>query len=127
MNNVTDSGVDGQGSIPGIERDFPLCCDTKTANQRMWCCFFRVQKTKRKDGHSRPCSSEAKGAWSFTPSSPIRLDDRRTWNITFWLLAEIISSTLKIEVKSSSVTSVDTQRTTRRYIPEDNTLQNHRL
>jgi hypothetical protein len=36
------------------------------------------------------------------------------------------SSTLKMEEKCSSETSVDTQRTTRRYIPEDDTLHNHR-
>jgi hypothetical protein len=36
------------------------------------------------------------------------------------------SSALKMEAISSSETSVDTQRTTRRYIPEDCTLHNHR-
>jgi hypothetical protein len=35
--------------------------------------------------------------------------------------AEPISSTLKMEVIFSSETSVETQRTTRRHIPEDNT------
>jgi hypothetical protein len=34
-----------------------------------------------------------------------------------WFLAEIISLTLKMEAICSSETSVDTQRTTRRYIP----------
>jgi hypothetical protein len=34
--------------------------------------------------------------------------------------------TLKMEAKSSSETSVDFQRTTRRYIPEHRTLHNHR-
>jgi hypothetical protein len=42
------------------------------------------------------------------------------------LLAERISSALKMEAICSSETSVDTQRTTRRYIPEDGTLHNHR-
>jgi hypothetical protein len=41
-------------------------------------------------------------------------------------IAEHISSTLKMEAISSSETSVETQRTTRRRIPEDDTLQNHR-
>jgi hypothetical protein len=41
-----------------------------------------------------------------------------------WFLAELISSTLKIEAKCSSETSVDTQRTTRRYITEVDTLNN---
>jgi hypothetical protein len=36
------------------------------------------------------------------------------------------SFTLKMEAACSSETSVDTQRTTRRYIPEDRTLHNHR-
>jgi hypothetical protein len=36
------------------------------------------------------------------------------------------SSTLKMEMICSSEISVDTQRTTLRYIPEDNTLHNHR-
>jgi hypothetical protein len=41
-------------------------------------------------------------------------------------LAKIISSILKMKTICSSKTSVDTQRTTRRYIPEDCTLHNHR-
>jgi hypothetical protein len=36
------------------------------------------------------------------------------------------SSTLKMEAICSSETSVDFQRTTQRYIPEDGTLHNHR-
>jgi hypothetical protein len=43
-----------------------------------------------------------------------------------WFLAELISSTLKMEAICSYETSVDTQLTTRRYIPEDNTHHNHR-
>jgi hypothetical protein len=43
-----------------------------------------------------------------------------------WFLAEIIFSTLKMEAIFSSETSVDPQQTTRRYIPEDGTLHNHR-
>jgi hypothetical protein len=43
-----------------------------------------------------------------------------------WFLAELISSTLKIEAFCSSETSVVAQRTTRRYIPEDDTLHKHR-
>jgi hypothetical protein len=43
-----------------------------------------------------------------------------------WFLAEIISSTLKMEAICSSETSVDTQWTARLYIPENDTLHNHR-
>jgi hypothetical protein len=42
------------------------------------------------------------------------------------VFAEIISSTLKMEAICSSETSVATQQTTRRHIPEDDTLHNHR-
>jgi hypothetical protein len=42
-----------------------------------------------------------------------------------WFLAELIFSTLKVEVICSSEMSVDTQQTARRYIPEDGTLYNH--
>jgi hypothetical protein len=42
------------------------------------------------------------------------------------VLAEIISSTLKMEAICSSETSVEIQQTTRRHIPEDDTLHNHR-
>jgi hypothetical protein len=38
------------------------------------------------------------------------------------VFAELISSTLKMEAICSSETSVETRRTTRRYIPEDDTL-----
>jgi hypothetical protein len=41
------------------------------------------------------------------------------------VLAEINSSTLKMEAICSSETSVATQQTTRRYIPEDDTFHNH--
>jgi hypothetical protein len=37
-----------------------------------------------------------------------------------------VSSTLKTETIFSSEMSVETQRTTRRHIPEDDTLHNHR-
>jgi hypothetical protein len=36
------------------------------------------------------------------------------------------SSTLKMEALCSSETPIATQRTTRRHIPEDDTLHNHR-
>jgi hypothetical protein len=38
----------------------------------------------------------------------------------------LLSSTLKMESICSSETLVDFQRTTRRYIPQDSTLHNHR-
>jgi hypothetical protein len=42
------------------------------------------------------------------------------------VLTEIISSTLKMEAIFSSETSVATEQITRRQIPEDDTLHNHR-
>jgi hypothetical protein len=42
------------------------------------------------------------------------------------VLAEIISSTLNMEAIYFSETSVATQQTTRRHIPEDDTLRHHR-
>jgi hypothetical protein len=44
--------------------------------------------------------------------------------LTRWF-AEPISSTLNMEAIGSSETLVETQRTTRRHIPEDDTLQYH--
>jgi hypothetical protein len=43
------------------------------------------------------------------------------------VLAKIISSTLKMEAICSSETSVASQQTTRRHIPEDDTLQQQKL
>jgi hypothetical protein len=43
------------------------------------------------------------------------------------VFAELISSTLKMEAICSSETSVETQRITRRHIPEDDTLHNFNL
>jgi hypothetical protein len=40
--------------------------------------------------------------------------------------AEATSSTLQMEAMCSSETSVGTQRTKRRHMPEDDTLHNHR-
>jgi hypothetical protein len=45
--------------------------------------------------------------------------------VASWFLAQLIFSTLKMEAICSSETSVDTQRTTWRYIPEDGILHNH--
>jgi hypothetical protein len=87
--------------------------------------------------------------WDMTPCSPKSFNRRfgKTYRLHFhgrrnkfsknqqasslppvWLLvfAELISSTLKMEAICSSKTSVQTRRTTRRHIPEDGTLHNHR-
>jgi hypothetical protein len=48
------------------------------------------------------------------------------WQAHLLVLAEIIPSTLKMEAIYSSETSVATQQTARRHIPEDDTLHNHR-
>jgi hypothetical protein len=84
--------------------------------------------------------------WDITPCRPLSVN-RHFWGtyrihlqgrinnfskkpachlLACWFLAEIISSTLKMEAICSSETSVDTQRTTKRYIPEVDTLNNHR-
>jgi hypothetical protein len=41
-----------------------------------------------------------------------------------WFPAELIFATVNMEATCSFEKSVDTERTTRRYIPEDGTLQN---
>jgi hypothetical protein len=73
--------------------------------------------------------------WDMTPCSPLSFN--RCFGGTYRLhlqgrrnrfpllarwFAEPISLTLKMEAISSSDTSVETQRTTRRHIPEDDTL-----
>jgi hypothetical protein len=64
--------------------------------------------------------------WVMAPCSPLSSNRRfgGTYRHLFarWF-AEPISSTLKMEAISSSETSVETQRTARRHIPEDDTLQ----
>jgi hypothetical protein len=55
--------------------------------------------------------------WNITPCNPLSVN-RRFWG-TYRL-------TLKVEAICSSETSVDTQRITLRYIPEVDTLHNHR-
>jgi hypothetical protein len=45
------------------------------------------------------------------------------WHLLARWFAEPMSSTLKMEATCSSETSAETQRTTRRHIPEDDTLQ----
>jgi hypothetical protein len=53
-----------------------------------------------------------------------RLEDYSACHLlACWLLAELISSTLKMEGICSSETSVETQRNTQRHIPEYDTLQ----
>jgi hypothetical protein len=66
--------------------------------------------------------------WDMTPCSPSSFN--RRFGGTYHLLAtcllvfaEIISSTLKMEVICSSETSGEIRRTTRRYIPEYDTLK----
>jgi hypothetical protein len=66
--------------------------------------------------------------WDMTPCSLLSCNRRfggtyRLHSACLLVLAEIISSTLKMEAIPSSETSVVTQQTTRRHIPEDDTLQ----
>jgi hypothetical protein len=64
--------------------------------------------------------------WDITPCSPLSVNRQACHLPARWFLAELIFTTLKMEVICCSETSVDTQRTTRRYIPEVGTLHNHR-
>jgi hypothetical protein len=63
------------------------------------------------------------------PASRIWDSHSRGYEQSAWHLLvswSTYSSTLKMEVTCSSETSVDFQRTTPRYIPEDVTIHNHR-
>jgi hypothetical protein len=70
--------------------------------------------------------------WDITPCSPMKVG--RSFGRCLKMLAArftmdsclAYSSTLKMEATCSSEMSVAFQRTTRRYIPEDRTLHNHR-
>jgi hypothetical protein len=72
--------------------------------------------------------------WDITPFSPSSFNRRfgGTYRLHLqvchllsrWFLAQRIFSTLKMEAICSSAASVDTQRTTQRYIPEDSTFHN---
>jgi hypothetical protein len=66
-------------------------------------------------------SSESENNSSKKPSEP----GSACHLLACWFLAELTYSTLKMEAMCPSETSVDTQRTTRRYIPEDRTIHNH--
>jgi hypothetical protein len=58
--------------------------------------------------------------WDITPCSPLKVN-RRAFTL---VSCSAYSSILTMEAICSSETSVDFQRTTRRYIPEDSTLHN---
>jgi hypothetical protein len=67
--------------------------------------------------------------WDITQCSPLSVNRRfgGTYRLlACWFLAELIFSTLMIEAICSSKTSVDIQWTTRRFIPEFDTIHNHR-
>jgi hypothetical protein len=84
--------------------------------------------------------------WNITPCSPLSVNRRfggiyyfhlqgrrnkfskkpTSKQVACWFLAELISSTLKMEVICSSEISVATRRTIRRYIAEDSILYNLR-
>jgi hypothetical protein len=66
--------------------------------------------------------------WDITPCSPLSVNRRfgGTYHLlACWFLAELIPSTLKMKAIFSSETSVYTQHTTRRYIPEADTLKSN--
>jgi hypothetical protein len=66
--------------------------------------------------------------WNITPCIPLSVNRRfgetyRLHLLSRWFLAQLIFSAMKMEAICSSETLVATQRTTRRYNPEDDTLQ----
>jgi hypothetical protein len=74
---------------------------------------------------------------TITPFSPLKVSRRFVGTYchdlqgllaTCWMLVSCLSysSTLKMEATCSPGTSVDFQRASRRHIPEDRTLHNHR-
>jgi hypothetical protein len=63
--------------------------------------------------------------WDITPCRPLKVNVRQATCFTL-VSCLAYSSTVKMEAKCSSETSVDIQRTTRCYIPEDGILHNHR-
>jgi hypothetical protein len=77
--------------------------------------------------------------WDIPPCSLLKVNRRfrGTWKqvesragpachlLSRWSLVRVILSTMKMEAAYTSKTSVDFQRTARRYIPEDRTLYNH--
>jgi hypothetical protein len=58
-----------------------------------------------------------------TSLTKIYMEDGEGVATCLLVFAELISSTLQMEAICSSETSVETRRTTRRHIPEDDTLQ----
>jgi hypothetical protein len=74
-----------------------------------------TKNTNKEDGKSTIL-------WDMTPCSPLSVNRRSGGIYRLYLQGK----KLKIEAICFSKTSVYTQRTTRRYIPEDDTLRNHR-
>jgi hypothetical protein len=68
---------------------------------------------------ARPASKQVAGA----PATCLLAGLAETATCLLAGLAEMFSSTLKMEAICSSETSVASQQTTRRHIPEDDTLQ----
>jgi hypothetical protein len=68
--------------------------------------------------------------WDTTPCSLLSVNRRFGGSychlLARWFLDELIFSTLKMEAICSSKMPVDTQWTTQHYIPEVDTLYNHR-
>jgi hypothetical protein len=92
------------------------------------CNIFTIASSNMKCDQSE-IQSKSTNFWDITPCSPLRVNRRfgGTYRLHLpWFFAELISSTLKMEKICSSETSVDTQRITRCYIPEDVTLHNYR-
>jgi hypothetical protein len=108
----------------------------------IWSCAWGRMKKKddeNVDGEgSRYTLLKSIVFWDMTPCSQLSvnrcfggtyrlyLQGRRNQQASWWFLAELISSTQKMEAICSSGTSVETQRATPRPTPENDTLHNHR-
>jgi hypothetical protein len=74
--------------------------------------------------NSQSSKTESALFWDRTSRSPLKFNRRLP--PVFTQVSCSAYSIMKLEAIYSSETSIDFERTTRRYIPEDMTLHNHR-
>jgi hypothetical protein len=110
-----------------IKSEIGVACSTC---KKRWCMQVECRPWKLKVAfHLKDMDVDGKvSPWvltsSFGPANEMRALLFSCWPPAYLLvLTEIISSTLKMEAICSSETSVATQQTRRRHIPEDDTFQ----